>query len=288
MTTVNTIIAMNDDLKAKCEKTFYSELYHFEETSQGLLIDETTGQIYLKKTLDTYDKDVYGWLKANKNVHIPAIHSFWEEDGKLVVLEEYIQGKTLDALLSKGMLDEQEKIRIVLNVCDALSFLHSAKIPIIHRDIKPSNIMLTNDGIVKLIDYDAAKVFHRGKNEDTTLIGTVGRAAPEQFGFAQSDARTDVYSMGCLVRELLPNDKRFSGIIAKATAMDPKDRYQTVAELKAALSGTSTKHSGKRNLVWVIIPTIVSVMIENKREIKDVNMAFRAGYESGIEAPEKP
>ena len=58
MTTVNTIIAMNDDLKAKCEKTFYSELYHFEETSQGLLIDETTGQIYLKKTLDTYDKDV--------------------------------------------------------------------------------------------------------------------------------------------------------------------------------------------------------------------------------------
>ena len=125
-------------------------------------------------------------------MHIPAIHSFWEEDGKLVVLEEYIQGKTLDALLSKGMLDEQEKIRIVLNVCDALSFLHSAKIPIIHRDIKPSNIMLTNDGIVKLIDYDAAKVFHRGKNEDTTLIGTVGRAAPEQFGFAQSDARTDV------------------------------------------------------------------------------------------------
>ena len=137
----------------------------------------------------------------------------------------------------------------------------------------------------KEIDYDAAKVFHRGKNEDTTLIGTVGRAAPEQFGFAQSDARTDVYSMGCLVRELLPNDKRFSGIIAKATAMDPKDRYQTVAELKGALSGTSTKHSGKRNLLWVIIPTIVSVMIENKREIKDVNMAFRAGYESGIKDP---
>ena len=261
MAAVNTIIAMKDDLKAKCEKTFYSELYHFEETSQGLLIDETTGQIYLKKTLDTYDKDVYGWLKANKNVHIPSIHSFWEEDGKLVVLEEYIQGKTLDALLSKGMLGEQEKIRIVLNVCDALSFLHSAKIPIIHRDIKPSNIMLTNDGIVKLIDYDAAKVFHRGKNVDTTLIGTVGRAAPEQFGFAQSDARTDIYSMGMMLKDMFPNDDRFTRIISKATAMNPPDRYQTMDQFKAAVESAVSKQDKKKNRTGLFIAAAAAVLI---------------------------
>lgn len=260
MTVVNTIIAMIDDLKTKCEQTFYSELYHFEETSQGLLLDKTTGHIYLKKTLDTYDKDVYGWLKANHNIHIPAIHSFWEENGKLIVLEEYIQGETLDSLMSKTSLAESERIRIILDVCDALTFLHSAVKPIIHRDIKPSNIMLTSEGIVKLIDYDAAKVFHNGKKEDTTLIGTVGRAAPEQYGFAQSDARTDVYSMGCLIRELFPSDGRYSAIIAKSTAMDPKDRYQTVAELKAAVSGNIPKVSGKRNLIWIIIPIIVSVL----------------------------
>ena len=260
MAAVNTIIAMKDDLKAKCEQTFYSELYHFEKTSQGLLIDETTGHIYLKKTLDTYDTDVYEWLKANHNVHIPAVHRFWEEDGKLILLEEYIQGETLDSLMSQSFLNESERIRITLDVCDALIFLHGAIKPIIHRDIKPSNIMLTSEGVVKLIDYDAAKVFHSGKKEDTTLIGTVGRAAPEQYGFAQSDARTDVYSMGCLIRELFPNDKRFSRIVVRATAMDPKDRYQTVAELKDALSGTSTKPSGKRNLVWVFIPAIVSVV----------------------------
>ncbi len=260
-TVVHTIIAMNDDMKAKCEKTFYSELYHFEETSQGLLIDETTGQIYLKKTLDTYDKNVYGWLKANRNVHIPTIHSFWEEGGKLIVLEEYIQGDTLDSLLSKGIMNEPEKIRIVLNVCDALSFLHSAKIPIIHRDIKPSNIMITNDRIVKLIDYDAAKVFHRGKKEDTTLIGTVGRAAPEQYGFAQSDARTDVYSMGMMLKDMFPNDSRFTSIIARATAMSPSDRYQTMAQFKAAVESAVSKQGKKRNKTGLFIVAAAVILI---------------------------
>ncbi len=252
---------MTDDLKTKCEKTFYSELYHFEETSQGLLIDETTGHIYLKKTLDTYDKDVYGWLISNRNLHIPAIHSCREENGKLIVLEEYIQGETLETLLASGTLSESERIRIILDVCDALSFLHSAESPIIHRDIKPSNIMITGDGVVKLIDYDAAKVFHQGKQEDTTLIGTVGRAAPEQYGFAQSDARTDVYSMGLLIREMFPDDRRFFAVISRATVMDPKDRYQTIAELKTAVCNAVSRPAGRKSRAWVIILVLAAVFI---------------------------
>lgn len=102
MTTVNTIIAMNDDLKAKCEKTFYSELYHFEETSQGLLIDETTGQIYLKKTLDTYDKDVYGWLKANKTCIFRLYTASGKRTGSLLSLKSIYRVKHLMPFFLRG------------------------------------------------------------------------------------------------------------------------------------------------------------------------------------------
>ena len=226
---------MNDELKKRCEQSFYSELYHFDETSQDLVIDETTGRVMLRKVLSNYDINVFKWLKDNSNIHIPAIYSFFEEDSKLTVLEEYIQGKTLDAVLETEKLDFSEKIRILSDVCDALIFLHNAPVPIIHRDIKGLNIMLTNDGIVKLVDFDASRIFHPGKDKDTTLIGTVGSAAPEQYGFGQSDARTDIYALGILMKELFHDDNRFDRIIDKATQLEPKLRYQSVAEMKKAI-----------------------------------------------------
>ena len=226
---------MTDDIRTKCEKSFYSELYHFDETSQDLLIDKTTGHIYLKKTLDTYDLSVYDWLRQNRNIHIPSVSSFREENGRLTVVEEYIQGDTLETLLTQEKLPDNEKKRILADICDALIFLHSAPHPIIHRDIKASNVMLTKDGVVKLIDYDAAKMVLTEKDRDTTLIGTVGSAAPEQYGFGQSDSRTDIYALGVLIQRLFPLDSRYDSVISKATQMEPNLRYQSVAELKQAL-----------------------------------------------------
>ena len=86
---------MNEDLKTRCEKSFYSELYHFDDPSQTLVIDETTGRVMLQKRLDIYDVDVYRWLIQNHNPFIPQIYSYREENGKLIVLEEYVQGDTL-------------------------------------------------------------------------------------------------------------------------------------------------------------------------------------------------
>lgn len=252
------IYIMNDDIKTKCEKSFYEELYHFEETSQGLLLDRTTGRVLLRKTLETYNIEVYRWLKNNHNIHIPVIHSYWEEEGKLTVLEEYIQGETLDERQRKGLSDD-EKIRIILDICDALIFLHNAPIPIIHRDIKAQNIMISDDGVVKLIDYDAAKVFHSGKEADTTLIGTVGAAAPEQYGFAQSDARTDIYSLGVLIKEIFPDDPRFTDIVNKCTQMEPKLRYQNAADVRSAVEKSAcNKAHGVRSYKVLIILLILS------------------------------
>ncbi len=222
------------DYRDQCESSFYKELYHVDGKNQRVLLNTVTGRMYLEKTLDTYDLRVFEFLRVNRNPHIPAVESCALRDGKLVVLEDYVNGETLTEYLKRGAT-EQERLRIFLDVCDALRFLHSANPPIIHRDVKADNILITTDGIVKLADYDAAKVFDPAKNADTVLIGTPGAAAPEQYGFAQSDARTDIYALGVLLRQLLPVGSKYAAVAEKATRMDPKDRYRSVEEIKKAL-----------------------------------------------------
>ena len=257
---------MNNDITTKCEKSFYQELYHFDDSKQELMFDQTTGKVLLKKTLEIYDTGVYQWIRENPNVHIPSVHSFWEEDGRLILLEEYVQGETLEKLLEKVGLSAKVRRKILLEICDALIFLHSAPSPIIHRDIKSSNVMITSDGVVKLIDYDAAKTYHEGKNVDTTLIGTVGSAAPEQYGFAQSDERTDIYSLGVLIREIMSDSPEYQPVIIKSTQMEPKLRYQKVTEMKRAIENISSgkqcnspKGRGGGTLAGIILVAFIAV-----------------------------
>ena len=128
-------------------------------------------------------------------------------------------------------------------ICDGLEFLHSANPPIIHRDIKASNIMVTDDYVVKIIDYDAAKIYVTGQTKDTMMIGTQGLAAPEQYGFAQSDVRTDLYALGKLVERMLPGNVDAKRITDKATEMDPKKRYASAAQMKAHIQRIREKTS---------------------------------------------
>ncbi len=220
-------------------KDAYVELYHVKEddkTSVSVVKDPKTGVIYTYKVLAVYDARVFKYLKDHEDVHIPKIYEYEERDGRLTVIEEYIRGETLDYVLQNRKLQKKEKVRILEEICDALEFLHSARpFPIIHRDLKPANVMLLEDSRVVLIDYDAAKVFTPGKMRDTALIGTPGHAAPEQFGYAQSDERTDIYAVGVMIREMFPKDFRMKKIAAKATQMSPRDRYENVAEIKALL-----------------------------------------------------
>ena len=230
------------DFREQCESSFYRELYHIEGKNQRILLNTVTGRQYLEKTLDVYDLRVYEFLRVNKNIHIPAVESCTVRYGKLVVLEDYVNGETLTNALRRG-LPEPERRRVVLEVCDALQFLHAANPPIIHRDVKADNIILTPDGVVKLIDYDAATVFDPTKNADTVLMGTPGAAAPEQYGFARSDARTDIFALGVLIKQILPNDAEYIAAADVATRMDPNARWQSVEEMKNAL--THQKSSGK-------------------------------------------
>lgn len=167
------------------------------------------------------------------------------------MIEDYINGHSLDELLETKLFDEDQTAEIIVALCDILRPMHSHQPPVIHRDIKGSNVIIDNEGKIYLIDFDASKLVVQGKNRDTDLIGTEEYAAPEQYGFGQSDQRTDIYALGILMNRMLtgkfPSEEKYIGnaasVITKATSLDPVNRYQDVEKLKQALSADIPEES---------------------------------------------
>ena len=173
-------------------------------------------------------------LIKNFSFTLPAKVFFCaEDDSETVVVEEFIQGENLSE--RKKFLSEFQAREILLQMCDGLKELHAQKI--IHRDIKPSNLILQG-GRIRLIDFDAARIFKAGKETDTKLLGTKGYAPPEQYGSGQTDPRSDIYSLGVTIKNLLGDNcgGRLKKILDKCTELDPKNRFQNVDELKSALT----------------------------------------------------
>jgi serine/threonine protein kinase len=202
-------------------------------------------KIYVKKVMTVFNESVFLYLKEHPVKNTPCIFEVVKEENQLTVIEEYISGDTLEELLQKkGIFSEKQAVDVVSQLCLILQDLHSQTPAIIHRDIKPSNIILSPDGVVKLIDMNAAKWENAQSNRDTVLLGTQGYAAPEQYGFGSSSVQTDIYSVGVLFNELLvgslPSKQKAGGnyqhIIEQCTAVSPQQRYHSIAALRAALS----------------------------------------------------
>jgi len=180
---------------------------------------------------------VYQILQTLPHHNIPKVYEVIIDEDITTVLEECIDGLTISDVLDSGLYKESGVIAIISSLCDALSLLH--KHEIVHRDIKPENIMVDNIGTVKLIDFNAAKVYKPHRSQDTQTLGTAGYAAPEQFGITQSDRRVDIYALGILMNVMLTGEYpsksfyqgRLTKIIEKCTQLDPNKRYQNVAEL---------------------------------------------------------
>ena len=213
----------------------FKTIYEFEGTTQKLLVNEADGTFYLQKELTHYDLDIIRFLQEYRHPNLVHIVDFREEGDHLVTIEEYINGQTVQARLDRHDLTRTEKKQILYAVCDGLSFLHEATPPVIHRDIKPSNIMIYGDGFVKIIDFNTLKTYKPDELRDTVLLGTAGIAAPEQYGFAQSDERTDIFAVGKLIEELFPGERRFRNIIDKSQRWDPNQRFQNMQAMRRAL-----------------------------------------------------
>ncbi len=202
-----------------------------------------SGSICVKKCVGLEMETIYQFLKNYPNPYIPRIYHCIPDGQYLIVIEEYLAGKTLEAVLRERLRREDEAADVIVSLCNALEPLHNANPPIICRDLKAENVMITQEGMVKLVDFDIARVYQQGKSRDTVMMGTEHYAAPEQFGFAQTDARTDIYAMGVLLNYLLtgryPIEYTVAGhmgrIVRKCIALKPEERYQTVMELREEL-----------------------------------------------------
>lgn len=232
-------------LEEESRLSFYRELTVLDEKKNIVLVqDIRNSELCVKKTLDIYSRDVYEQLASVRIEGVPAVKECVADDGKLIVVEEYVQGRSLKQVLDEQeLLNEEQAYDIAVQLADVLVRLHQLEPAIVHRDIKPSNIIIEKNGHVNLIDFNAARHVNADKNEDTRMLGTVYFAAPEQFGFGQSDERTDIYGLGATINYIMTGDKpgagiaecRFSDILKKCLMVDAKDRYQSAEELRGVL-----------------------------------------------------
>ena len=200
------------------------------------LASEKSGRLVIRKRI-AWTGLPYAMLKEKGYPLIPRILHCIEEDGETLVVEEYVQGESLlDRIGRKAYLSEREAGNILLQLCDGLAPIHAQGI--VHRDIKPSNLILQSGGIVRLIDFDAARIVKEHSGEDTMHLGTKGYAPPEQFGYGQTDARSDIYSIGITLRESMPEeyDGYLAKIFARCTEIDPDRRYRNVQTLRRAVA----------------------------------------------------
>ena len=182
----------------------------------------------------------YEKLQNIRHINLPEIYDVLNMEDGQIVLEEYIDGLTVAQVMEIDKYRSSGARKVLLGVCDALSALHNRGI--IHRDVKPENVIIEKSGRVVLIDFNVSRI-ESTANKDTVVMGTVGYAAPEQLGLAQTDARTDIYAIGVLYNVMLtgqhPSVNIATGkagrIVRKCTAVNPNERYHTAAELWTAL-----------------------------------------------------
>lgn len=225
-----------------------------------LVQDVRTQKFYVKKLLTTYNVDIYRYLQKHPIANTPRVILVIEDHAVLTVIEEYIPGDTLEELLEKeGTLNEDQVVEIISQLCCILSDFHSCDPAIVNRDIKPSNIKISPDGVVKLLDMNAAKWSNAEADKDTMLLGTQGYAAPEQYGFGPSSVLSDIYSIGVLMNVMLTGElpnKRMAGgqlgkLVAKCVELSPSGRYQSITQLQKALAQFAGKPFVKsKKLKW--------------------------------------
>ena len=244
--------------------------------------DDISKQVALKALLDEANL-----MKKLDHPTLPRIVDIIDNHQTVYVIMDYIEGESLNKVLDAyGAQPQEAVIEWAKQLSEVLDYLHTQNPPVIYRDMKPANIMLKPDGTVRLIDFGIAREYKEGKDGDTEAIGTRGYAAPEQFGGkGQTDARTDIYSLGVTLYHLVTgknpaeppyeiypirhwNPSFSSGLewlIQKCTQLNPSDRYQSCAEVTYVLENldkfdTEYKKKKKSRFNLFIISLILTIV----------------------------
>lgn len=206
-----------------------STLKSSEKGDVQLVADK--GRLYVRR----YREIPQELFQRAKGISCPYVERFVEQsaDGRgAYFISEYVEGVPA----SEREFTEKQAVKALLELCSAIKALHKAGV--IHRDIKPSNIICGNDGHIRLTDFDSARLRVQFQSRDTELLGTEGYAPPEQYGFMQTDSRSDIYAFGVTMEELLGEnaDKPgFRRIIRRCTQFDPEKRYSDISQVRRAI-----------------------------------------------------
>ena len=171
-----------------------------------LIQEKATGRPAVAKcydrTLFPFQPD-YSFLADLDHPGLPKFLGEYHNEQMLCIVREYIEGEPLSERAGEHDMSQEEILSVTDQLCGILEALHSHNPPIIHRDIKPENVIIRPDGTAVLIDFDISRSFKEHGKADTVFFGTRGYAAPEQYGFGQTDSRTDIFALGVLLRWMM-------------------------------------------------------------------------------------
>ena len=235
--------------------TVYECLKESEDSSTFLVKETVTGILcvlkwgrnrqaeFLRNEMEIMEK-----MADRKLSGIPKTYRIFEENGEVYLVREYIEGMSLaQMVLQKGGISEAEICRISRKICQTAEQFQNPDEPMIHRDIKPENIVVTPGGEVVFIDFGTMRSYKKDGSRDTFVVGTRGTAAPEQYGYIQTDQRTDVYAIGQTMLYMVSESyemnqlsecavsRRMKKIIEKACSFEPDKRYGDAAQLRRAV-----------------------------------------------------
>lgn len=235
--------------------TVYECLKESEDSSTFLVKETVTGILcvlkwgrnrqaeFLRNEMEIMEK-----MADRKLSGVPKAYRIFEENGEVYLVREYIEGMSLaQMVLQKGGISEAEICRISRKICQTAEQFQNPDEPMIHRDIKPENIVVTPGGEVVFIDFGTMRSYKKDGSRDTFVVGTRGTAAPEQYGYIQTDQRTDVYAIGQTMLYMVSESyemnqlsecavsRRMKKIIEKACSFEPDKRYGDAAQLRRAV-----------------------------------------------------
>jgi serine/threonine protein kinase/tetratricopeptide (TPR) repeat protein len=233
-------------------------------------------------------------LAAVNHANIAVIHSFEEISGRYLLVQELLEGETLRERLSKGALAQHSAVEIGVQIAHGLAAAHAKGI--VHRDVKPANVFVTSDGVVKLLDFGLAKlvqpelavtpdgttVDREPRTDGGTVLGTMGYTSPQQLRGEAADARSDIFSFGCVLYEMLSGNSPFLRLTGAETIT------AIMSEDPAPLAGTGRGIEALKEIVKRCLEREPGERFSSAHDLALALRAFSGGSDTPLTEPVAP